>query len=160
MKGAANNARASVASRKLQATLDAPKALSDDIAEEVKLERPPINPKDEIAPGSPIVDTSAGSPIPLLKFNDTLEKETTTTIEAEAIQEAHRRIDLSWSEPFLRTALVIVRNSRRALTSHLKTMELRNREIVNAELQGFVRDSQDSERLFALVGSAANTGLV
>ena len=160
MKGAANNARASVASRKLQATLDAPKALSDDIAEEVKLERPPINPKDEIAPGSPIFDTSAGSPIPLLKFNDTLEKETTTTIEAEAIQEAHRRIDLSWSEPFLRTALVIVRNSRRALTSHLKTMELRNREIVNAELQGFVRDSQDSERLFALVGSAANTGLV
>jgi len=160
MKSAANNARASVASRKLQASLDTTNSMSNEISEEIPLE------SNEVAPNSPIFsefnhpsNDAPGSPVPLLKFNETLEKDTTTTIEAEAIQEAHRRIDLSWSEPFLRTALVIVRNSRRALTSHLKTMELRNREVVNAELQDFVRDSQDPERMFSLVGSAATTGL-
>jgi len=160
MKSAANNARTSVASRKLQASLDTPKSPSAENSGEIPLET------NDVAPNSPIFseynypsNDAPGSPVPLLKIKEILEKDTTTTIEAEAIQEAHRRIDLSWSEPFLRTALVIVRNSRRALTSHLKTMELRNREVVNAELQDFVRDSQDPERMFSLVGSAASTGL-
>ena len=168
MKGAANNARVSVASQKLQANLGGLKAstIDNSIDKNLCLEQTPLTPKGDAealaSPTFPVSDfhTAPGSPIPLLKSNSPLsiEKKVTTTIEADAIQEAHRRIDLSWSEPFLRTALVIVRNSRRALTSHLKTLELRNREIANDELKGFINDSQDSaERMLSIV---ANSGLV
>lgn len=168
MKGAANNARASVASQKLQANLGGLKASAIDNSNDkyLCLDKKPLTPKNDAeALASPTFSesdfpTAPVSPIPLLKSNSptSIEEKVTTTIEAEAIQEAHRRIDLSWSEPFLRTALVIVRNSRRALTSHLKTLELRNREIANDELKGFINDSQDSaERMLSIV---ANSGLV
>lgn len=80
--------------------------------------------------------------------------------EAEAIVEAQRRIDASWSEPFLRTCLNIVRNSRRSLMSSLKGLELRNREHGVEDVRDFIRDLKSVERSKLILSHATKTGLV
>jgi len=60
--------------------------------------------------------------------------------EAELLVLHRQRVDASWSEPFLRTALQVIRNSRRELMGNLKSLELQSREHVNAELGEFLAD--------------------
>lgn len=82
-------------------------------------------------------------------------------LEAEAILEAHRRIDASWSEPFMRTSLFIVRNSRRAIMSSLKSLELRNREHAVADVREFVSEiGRDGDRALRIVTSAGKQALI
>ncbi len=80
--------------------------------------------------------------------------------EGEYLMEAQRRIDASWSEPFLRSTLAIVRNSRRKLMSSLKSLELRTREHAVEEVSDFVEDIANVDRARAVVSRASKTGLV
>ena len=80
--------------------------------------------------------------------------------EGAGIVEAHRRIDASWSDPFLRTALVIVRNSRRSLMSSLKQLELRNREYAVAEVADFVADIGRDDRTQRIVAKAGSSAII
>lgn len=80
--------------------------------------------------------------------------------EGELLLEAQRRIDASWSEPFLRSTLSIVRNSRRKLMSGLKSLELRNRENAVLDIQDFVADIGSADRAKSVVNRATKTGLV
>jgi hypothetical protein len=80
---------------------------------------------------------------------------------AEAVIEAQRRIDASWSEPFLRTCLNIVRNSRRGLMAGLKASELRSREFAAEEVGEFVEGAVATGNKARLVlRRASKTGLV
>jgi hypothetical protein len=78
---------------------------------------------------------------------------------AEAMIEAQRRIDASWSEPFLRTTLNIVRNSRRALMSSVKSLELRNRENAVEDVKSFVEDMASADRGRLMLSRASKGGL-
>jgi hypothetical protein len=80
--------------------------------------------------------------------------------DAEAVLEAQRRIDASWSEPFLRTSLNIVRNSRRSLMSAVKSLELRNREHAVEDVKDFVGDIMSANRGRIMLRRASKTGLV
>jgi hypothetical protein len=80
--------------------------------------------------------------------------------EGAGIVEAHRRIDASWSDPFLRTALVIVRNSRRSLMSQLKQLELRNREYAVAEVSDFVAEIGRDDRAQRIVAKAGSSAII
>ncbi len=78
----------------------------------------------------------------------------------EAMIEAQKRIDASWSEPFLRTCLNIVRNSRRGLMSNIKSLELKNREHAVEDVRDFVEEIHSSNRSRTMLRRASKTGLV
>jgi hypothetical protein len=71
---------------------------------------------------------------------------------------AEERIDASWSEPYLRSALQVIRGNRRRLMSSLKGLELRNREAAVEEVRDFMADLE-TDRVQALHNSIARTGL-
>jgi hypothetical protein len=81
---------------------------------------------------------------------------TETLSEAAAFQ---KRAAAAWSEPFLRSALDVVRTSRRSVMSALKSHELANREDAVADVGQFVRDMGDANRARVLVNEAGRAGL-
>lgn len=48
------------------------------------------------------------------------------------------RVKASWSEPYLRSTLQVLRDSRRTLMSRLKAKELASREFASAELNDLI----------------------
>lgn len=78
----------------------------------------------------------------------------------EAMIEAQKRIDASWSEPFLRTCLNIIRNSRRSVMSSMKLTELKNREHAVEDIKSFIQGIPTSDKRNLMLGQASRTGLV
>jgi len=73
--------------------------------------------------------------------------------------DAQRRVATAWSEPFLRSALQVTRDSRRTLMAALKRHELVSRELAAADLEAFLADVGSLDRATAVVRRASVTGL-
>jgi hypothetical protein len=61
-------------------------------------------------------------------------------------QELHEDAAAAWSEPFLRSALHVLRSNRRRLMSSLKQVELRNREDAVRSVRTTLVDIPERER--------------
>ena len=70
------------------------------------------------------------------------------------------RVDAAWSEPFLRSVLLVVRGNRRRLMSSLKAAELRNREHGVEDIKDFVTDMSNPDRGKVLLRTAMSSGLI
>jgi hypothetical protein len=70
------------------------------------------------------------------------------------------RIDASWSEPFLRSTLEIIRGNRRHIMSSLKSLELKNREHAVEDVKDFVSDMTNPNRGKVVLKNAINAGLI
>jgi Ion transport protein len=68
------------------------------------------------------------------------------------------RLDASWSEPFLRSALQVIRGNRRRLMSGLKALELKNREHAVEDVKDFIGDMHEEDRIKALLQAAQRSG--
>lgn len=79
--------------------------------------------------------------------------------EAQALAETQARIDASWSEPFLRSAIIVIRNSRRGLMSKLKSLELGSREHLDEDLRSLIVDLGSEDRAKPIVERALAAGL-
>lgn len=79
---------------------------------------------------------------------------------AQQVLRMQQRIDASWSEPFLRTALQVVRNSRRGLMTKLKQCELSSREKLCEDVEDSVGEIGAAGGIVRALKSASKTGLV
>ena len=79
--------------------------------------------------------------------------------EAHALAETQARIDAAWSEPFLRSSIIVIRNSRRGLMSKLKSLELGSREHLDEDLRSLIVDLRSEDRAKPIVERALAAGL-
>lgn len=69
------------------------------------------------------------------------------------------RMDAAWSEPFLRSALQVVRGNRRRLMSSIKQLELHNREKAVEDTTDLIYSLSEPDRVKALLTSIGRAGL-
>lgn len=67
-----------------------------------------------------------------------------STTRQHDVEEMQNRLGSAWSEPFLRSALQVVRNGRRKLMTDIKAKELVSREYGTTDLTCLVADIKDS----------------
>ena len=75
----------------------------------------------------------------------------------DRITAVRQSIDATWSEPFLRSTLVVTRNSRNSLMSRIKAVELSSRERISSDLTDFV-EGVGSDSTTKVVGLASDAG--
>ena len=66
------------------------------------------------------------------------------TTRQHDVEEMQKRLSSAWSEPFLRSALQVIRNGRRKLMTDIKARELVSREHGTTDLTNLVADIKDS----------------
>ena len=66
------------------------------------------------------------------------------TTRQRDVEEMQKRLSSAWSEPFLRSALQVIRNGRRKLMTDIKARELVSREHGTTDLTNLVADIKDS----------------
>ena len=70
------------------------------------------------------------------------------------------RLDAAWSEPFLRSALQVIRGNRRRIMSSLKALELKNRQHAVQDIEDFVSDMSNPDRAKVVLRSAVESAFM
>ena len=103
------------------------------------------------AAGAPAAATAAAAPPSTAAGSDASAAAVSSAqAVAAAAAAAAETGDACWSEPFLKSMLLVVRASRRRYMSALKKLELANREKTVAEVEDFVADLAEPDRAEAL----------
>ena len=115
---------------------------------------PPL-PKAEVAAAR---ETSAGAgsphtPLTHQRFPASAQE------QREGLLAVQTHVESAWSDPFLRSVLQVVRNSRRTLMAKLKSAELASRDRAAQDLSVLVADANADDVAATVLRRASRTGL-